>query len=114
MWAQKPMSERATNPGRKRPRLALRELEGATRLRAAVLLALHRARVAGEKAAGLQHRAQAGLVIDQGAGDAVAHRAGLARQTPAIDGDDHVKLAVAIGGDQWLAQDHAQHGTGEI
>src|SRR6185312_11034481 len=26
----------------------------------------------------------------------------------------HVELAVAVGGDQRLAQDHAQHGTGEI
>ena len=32
----------------------------------------------------------------------------------AIDGDDHVELAVAVGRDQRLAQDHAQHRTGEI
>src|SRR5207302_10594022 len=31
-----------------------------------------------------------------------------------IDSDHDIELAVAIGGDQRLAQDHAQHGTGEI
>src|SRR5215472_5302417 len=108
------MSERATNSERKRPRLTLRELEAAACLRPAILLAFHRARIAGEEAAGLERRAQAGLVIDQRARNAVAHRACLARQPTAVDGDDNVKLAVAVGGDQRLAQDHAQHGTREI
>src|SRR6476620_6436556 len=108
------MSERATNSGRKRPRLALAELEAAASLRAAILLALDRARVAGEEAAGLQRRPQGRLIGHQGAADAVTHGAGLAGETAALDGDDDVELAVAVGGDQRLAQDHAQHRTGEI
>src|SRR5476649_2319756 len=94
--------------------LALGELEAAASLGPAILLAFHRARVAGKEAARLQYRTQGGLVIDQGARNAVTHRAGLARKPAAIDGDDHVELAVAACRDQGLAQDHAQHRTGEI
>src|ERR1700710_11080 len=86
----------------------LGELEAAARLRAAILLAFHRARIAGEEAARLEHGAQGGLVIDQGARNAVTHRAGLARKPATIDGDDDIKLAVAAGRNQRLAQDHAQ------
>src|ERR1700742_1602103 len=53
--------------------LALRELEAAALFGAAILLALDRARVAGKEAARLQSRPQAGLVVHQGAGDAMTH-----------------------------------------
>ena len=33
---------------------------------------------------------------------------------PPVDRDDDVELAVAVGRDQRLAQDHAQHRTREI
>src|SRR5579883_2630664 len=66
-------------------RLAFGELEAAARLRPAILLALDRARVAGEEAARLQRGAQRRLVIDQGAGNAVTHGAGLAGKATAID-----------------------------
>src|SRR5205823_5224175 len=95
-------------------RLTFRELEGTASLGPAILLALDGARVAGEEAAGLQRGAQSGLVIHQGAGNTVTHRTGLTRQAAAIDGDDDIELAIAVGGDQRLAQDHAQHRTGEI
>src|SRR5712671_7381394 len=51
--------------------LAFRELERLARLGPAVLLALHRARVAGEKAALFQDAAQIRLEIGQRLGDAV-------------------------------------------
>ncbi len=62
----------------------------------------------------LRTRAQLRLVIGQRLGDAVAHRAGLAGQAAAGDGGDDVVLAVAVGGDDRLLQDHLQHRTGEI
>src|SRR5580698_771674 len=58
--------------------LSLRELEAASRLRAAVLLALDHAAVAGEEAVRLQRDAQRRLILGEGLGDAVAHGAGLA------------------------------------
>src|SRR5690606_19271927 len=85
------------SPGRFR--LALRELERTAGLRLAVLLALDHAAVAGQEAALLEHGAQTRLVVGQCLGDAVAHRARLARQAAADDGGDDVELAVAVGGD---------------
>src|ERR1700726_2185021 len=61
--------------------LALRELERLARLGAAVLFALDHARVAGEKTTLFQNAAQIGLEIGQRLGDAMTHRARLARQT---------------------------------
>src|SRR4051812_42805471 len=68
---------------------ALRELEAATRLGAAVLLALDHAAVAGEEAALLEDSAKLRLEIGQSLRHAVAHRAGLTRKTAAShrDGD---------------------------
>src|SRR5258706_15963638 len=54
--------------------LALRELERLARLGAAVLLALHRTRVAGEKAALFQDAAKIRLAISHRLGDAITHR----------------------------------------
>ena len=47
-------------------------------------------------------------------GDAVADRAGLAREAAAHHGDSQVVLGGAVDQDQRLTQDHAQHGPGEI
>ena len=59
-------------------------------------------------------RAQRRLVVGQRLGDAVTNRAGLAGQAAADDGGDDVELAVAVGRDDRLLQDHLQHRTGEI
>ena len=52
---------------------ALGELEGATRLRPAVLLALDHTRVAGQEAAALEHGAQLGLEIGERLGDCLLY-----------------------------------------
>src|SRR5258706_10455683 len=91
--------------------LALRELERLARLGAAVLLALHRARVAGEKAALFQDATQIRLEIGQRLGDAVTHGARLARQTAAGDGADHVVLAGTGRRHQPLLDHRPQHRT---
>src|SRR5690242_5629593 len=86
--------------------LALRELETAARTGAAVLLALDHAAVAGQEAVGLHRAAQRRLELRQRLGDAVAHRARLARQAAARDGGDHVELAVALADVERLLDDH--------
>ena len=95
-------------------RLALRELEAAAGLGAAVLLALDDARVAGQEAFALDRRAQRRLVAGQRLGDAVLDRAGLARQAAALDGGDDVILAVAVGDVERLVDDQAQRRASEI
>src|SRR5260221_6590788 len=94
--------------------LALRELERLARLGAAVLLALHRTRVAGEKAAPFQDAAQIRLEIGQRLGDAVTDGARLARQTAAGHGADHVILTGPGRRHQRLLNHHPQHWTSEI
>src|SRR5581483_1486191 len=94
--------------------LALGELEAASRLAAAVLLALDRTRVAGQEPALLQHASKLRLEPRQRDRDAVTDGAGLARQTAAAHRADDVELALALGGDERLLQDHLEHGTGEI
>ena len=44
----------------------------------------------------------------------MAHGARLARQPPARDGAGYIILAVAVGGDERLLDEHAQHRSGEI
>src|SRR5690606_284979 len=97
-----------------RKRLALGELEGAAGLRAAVLLALHHASVAGEEAALLEHSAKLRFVEGERAGDAVAHGTGLAREAAAGDGGDDIVLAAAVRRFDGLLQDHLQNRPGEI
>src|SRR5262245_53814877 len=77
--------------------LALRELEAAASLGAAVLLALDHARVAGEEAAALERAAQVRLIGHQRLRQAVTHGARLSRQAAAGDRADDVVLAVAVG-----------------
>ena len=62
----------------------------------------------------LEHLAQAGLIVDQRAGDTVTDRAGLTGKARALHGADHVEFVATIGFDQRLLDHHAQHGTGEI
>ena len=83
--------------------LALRELEGASGLGAAVLLALDGARVAGQELAGAHRGAQFRLEIDEGAGDAVTDGAGLAGEARTANGALDVDLGLALGGFQRLA-----------
>src|SRR5689334_20562030 len=92
-------------------RLALRELERPAGLGATVLLALDDARVAGQEATLLQDAAQLRFEVGERLRQAVAYRAGLARQAAAGHRADHVILAIAIGGDQRLLDQHAQHRT---
>src|SRR5712675_1179940 len=94
--------------------LAFRELERLARLGPAVLLALDRARVAGEKAALFQDAAQIRLEIGQRLGDAVTDGARLARQTAAGHGADHVILTGPGRRHQRLLNHHPQHWTSEI
>src|SRR5690606_41994949 len=73
-------------------RSALRELEAAAGLDAAVLLPLHGTAVAGQEATLLEDAAQLRLVVGQRLGDAVAHRTGLTRQPAALHRRDDVIL----------------------
>jgi hypothetical protein len=76
---QKKAAQRPPSVTRRADRtLALRELEAAAGFRAAELLALHHAAVAGEEAFLLERGAKRRLVIGQRLGDAVTHRASLA------------------------------------
>src|SRR5581483_6506394 len=90
-------------------KLPLRELEAAARLGPAVLLALDDARVAGEEAAALEHAAQIRLVPHQCFGKAVANRTGLAGEAAAGHRAADVILALPIGSDERLLNQHAQH-----
>src|SRR5271156_6682404 len=82
---------------------SLGELEAAARLAAAVLLALDDAAVAGQEAALLEDRPEAGLVEGQRLADAVPHRAGLARQPAARHRRGDVELAQPVGHQERLA-----------
>src|SRR5690348_8772860 len=93
---------------------ALRELEAASGLGLAVFLALDHATVAREKALRLQRRTKPRLVIEQRLGDAMPHRAGLAREAAADHGAVHIELAEAIDDDERLIDQHAQHRPREI
>src|SRR4051812_32473586 len=93
--------------------LALRELEAAASLHAAVLLALDGAAIASEEPTLLQHAAQLRLEIGESLRDAVANGAGLTRETAASHRHVDVELRGAVGRVQGLLQEHLQHGTGE-
>src|SRR5436853_6894029 len=87
--------------------LALGELEAAAGFGFAVFLALDDAAVAGDEAAVLQDRPQAGLLENQRPADAVPHRPGLAGQPAALDRAPHVELAEPVGDDKGLVEQHA-------
>src|SRR5882757_1450063 len=86
--------------------LALGELEAAAGAGAAVLLALDDAAVARQEAALLHGAAQVRLVLGERLRDAVAHRAGLAREPAARHGGDHVELLAALRDVERLLDDH--------
>src|SRR5688500_1092483 len=73
---------------------ALRELEAAAGLGAAVLLALDHTAVAGKEPGGFDREAQRRLELGERLADAVLDRAGLAREAAALDGGDDVVLAL--------------------
>ena len=68
--------------------LAFRELETAAGFGAAVFFTLDNAAVAGQEAAFAQGRAIGCIILVEGAGDAVAHGAGLAGKPAAADSDE--------------------------
>src|SRR5207248_4131994 len=94
--------------------LALRELEAAAGLGAAVLLALNDAAVAGQETLALDRDAQCRLVTGQCGRDAVTDGARLAGQSAAPDGRFDVILALAIRDIEDLIDDQAQSRTREI
>src|SRR3546814_9695756 len=59
-------------------------------------------------------RAQARLVERQRLGDAVAHRARLTGEAAALHRADDVELIAAVGDQERLGEDHAQHRPGEV
>src|SRR4029453_2813958 len=84
--------------------LAFGELDPRPRAALAVLLALLLARVAGQEAAALQHRAQRRVGLLEGARDAVAQRAGLAGDAAAPEQRVHVEGGGHVGGLERLAR----------
>ena len=70
--------------------------------------------VAGQEASGLDRSAQNRLELGQRLADAVLDRTGLARQTAALDGADHVILTFALGDAEHLVDDETQRRTCEI
>src|SRR5688572_2095428 len=94
-------------------RSALRELEAAARLGAAVLLALDDATVPGEEPALLENGPELRFEVRKGLRNAMTHRAGLPAEAAAGDGRNHVVLVLAGCGDDRLLQDHLQHWPGE-
>src|SRR6202034_1037610 len=94
--------------------LTLAELEASSGFHLAVLLALHHARVTREEASDLEDAAQVGLVVGQRTRYPVPHRAGLTGQAPARDSAEYVELVVAVGDQERLGDQHAQHGASKI
>src|SRR4051794_5690963 len=101
VWCPKwtPASSRSFNaiPFKVPPILAFAELEALARALLPVLLALLDARVARQEAFLLQLRPELQVVLDQGAGDAEAQRAGLAGDAAAGDRRQHVELVRRFG-----------------
>src|ERR1700691_2792786 len=89
-------------PKKRAGRSALRKLEARAGFLVAIFLAFDDARIAGQEAFLLEGRAQIGLVIGQGLGKAVAHRAGLSRQSAPRDRDHQVVLGEPASDDERL------------
>src|SRR5262245_48113138 len=92
-----------------RDRLTLRELEGTPSLGPTVFLAFNNARVACQEATTFKSAAQVRLGVSQRLREPVANRAGLAGQTTTGNSARDVVLPIAVGRDQWLLNEHAQH-----
>src|SRR5687768_1722987 len=94
--------------------LPLAELEALARPRLTVLLAYLLARVAGEQARRLQPLAQLVVEPKEGARDAMADGAGLARRAAAFHGHLDVEFLRRLGQQQRLLDDHPQDVVGEV
>ncbi len=95
--------------------LSLGELRRATGSLEAVLLAFLHTRVAGEETSLLQHGAQVlAVILQQGAGHAVADSAGLAGDAAAGHAADNVELLVGAGEGQGLTDNKLQRVQTEI
>ncbi len=62
----------------------------------------------------LQRRTKVGVVLEQGAGNAVTNSAGLSRRSAAANIDQNVKLGDCLGQLQRLPNNHAQSFVGKI
>jgi hypothetical protein len=102
------------NSERKSAKLSLRELEALARTLLSVLFAFLNTRIARNQSCLLQCRPQVGVVFHQGAGDAVANRAGLARWPTARDINQHIKLAGRLRQVKRLANDHTVCFVGKV
>src|SRR6266508_3423500 len=95
-------------------RLALGVLGRLAGLLQPVLLALHLAGVAGQEAPLLQLRPQLLVEVDQGAGDAVAQRAGLPGDPAAVEVGHDVVALERVGDPQRLGHQPAVGRVGEL
>ncbi len=93
---------------------ALGELLGATGTAQAHFFPLHFAGVAGDEACLGERGFEGSLVVDQRAGDAVAHRTGLAGFAAAVDVDLDVEAFDVLGENEGLLDDHDGGLTAEI
>src|SRR5579871_488219 len=115
-----PSARSPPNPKRRQQNLrrekasALRELEAASCLGMPVFLAFDYARIAREETVRLQRCAKSRFVGHKRTADAVANGARLPRKPAALYRHRDVELTIAIGCDQRLAQDHAEHRAREI
>src|SRR5438128_1971581 len=95
-------------------RLALRELEAAACLGAAVLLALDDAWVAGQEPGLFDRGAERRLVTRERLGNAMLHCAGLTRKAPTDYGRYDVILVTTISDIEGLVDDQSKRRTREI
>src|SRR6478609_2938728 len=104
-WAEKEKAEgrealRFVSRGIPGKRLTLGELEALAGAGLAGLLALFLAGVTGEVTGLLEGNAELGIELQQGAGDAVGNRTGLAADAAAGDVHGHIELVLAVGSDE--------------
>src|SRR5690606_31981913 len=93
---------------------ALAELLATTRLVQTDLLAFDFAGIAGDEASLRQCRLERRIIVDQRAGNAMAHGAGLSVHTAAVDVDVKVEGLQMAGQFQRLANDHATRFAREV
>src|SRR3989338_6867115 len=94
--------------------LALAELLGAACGTQTDLLTFDFAGIARDETGLRQARLERGVVVDQGAGDAVAHSAGLAGFAATVHVDHHVEGFGVVGQQQRLLGDHDRGLTAEV
>ena len=94
--------------------LMFRELETCASGALTVFFTLFGARVARQETCVFEGRTQIGIVVDEGAGDGMKHRAGLTRFPAAADIDFDVEVFGEIDEFQRLTQNHAKRCAIEI